>query len=71
MPKYKPTDEDLYPKKCCPMCGTDFFDEAEACSPLCEQQLKFYYEDYEKNMMEEEQFNRDIEALMMEDEEDI
>lgn len=36
MPKYVPTEEDIYPIKHCALCGSESFDEnRETCSEQC------------------------------------
>ncbi len=48
MPKYKPTDDDMYSTKPCAICGCDVIDEnQETCSELCEYQWESFKEDYE------------------------
>jgi hypothetical protein len=53
MPKYIPTEQDIYPIKACPICGMDFYDDKEACPGLCEQQWEYFKEDFERSFMED------------------
>ena len=50
MPKYKPTEQDIYDTTPCPICGEYILDEeSETCgSWLCEQQWKSFKEDYDE-----------------------
>jgi len=51
MPKYNPTEDDLYSVKLCPICGREvIFDDQVTCSSLCEQQWKMFKEDFEESL---------------------
>jgi hypothetical protein len=46
VPKYTPTEDDLYSTKPCFICGQDVvFEGSETCSDLCEQQKRIFDED--------------------------
>ena len=51
MPKYKPTDQDVWEVKYCPVCGQQVLGEEETCDWMCDQQYKVYQEDCEWFMM--------------------
>ena len=47
MPKYIPSQDDLYNTNPCPICGRDIiFDNSETCSENCQ----YFLEDYRKDM---------------------
>ena len=54
MPKYVPTEEDLYSTKPCFICGKDVLEEGkEICNSwMCKQQMQIFKEDFEENLME-------------------
>jgi predicted nucleic acid-binding Zn ribbon protein len=52
MPKYIPTQEDIYPIKRCCVCGADVLDDKETCSDFCAQQWEIFKEDYEASMLD-------------------
>lgn len=59
MPKYKPTDEDMYETNLCFICGAPVLDEfAITCSPRCAAFLKDYEDDTHygllRDLMDEE-----------------
>lgn len=48
MPKYNPTNEDLYNTKPCFVCGSDVIDlDKGTCCWQCEQQKEIFVEDYD------------------------
>lgn len=50
MPKYKPTDEEMYQAKSCGYCGLHFipiFEGEEYCDDSCERMAKSAKEDWE------------------------
>jgi hypothetical protein len=48
MPKYNPTDEDMYETKPCFICGREVIDpKEETCCEFCEEQKKIFEDDYE------------------------
>jgi hypothetical protein len=55
MPKYKPTEQDLYDTTPCPVCGEYILEEgAETCgSNMCRIQWKSFKEDYEQLMIDD------------------
>jgi len=53
MPKYIPSEEDLYSTRPCPICGGDIVDpKAEACSGFCEEEWELFKEDCAFMMMQ-------------------
>ena len=61
MPKYIPSNEDLYSTKPCPVCGGDIVDmDAETCSDICDQQWRIFKEDQESRMFEEAVFDDEL-----------
>lgn len=53
MPKYKPTDQDMYETKPCFICGAYTLDNSETCGNWqCEQQMKIFKEDFEQGQFE-------------------
>ena len=52
MPKYIPTNEDLYSTKPCYVCGRDVIDDSETCSDFCEQQWQSFKDDWEFMQLE-------------------
>jgi predicted nucleic acid-binding Zn ribbon protein len=62
MPKYKPTIEDIYPTKPCPICGIDILNEEETCSSMCQLVYDQYQKDCESDLIDwfdqmEEKYN--------------
>jgi len=54
MPKYIPTNNDVYSTKPCAICGNDVLDEgSETCCEFCEQQWQGFKEDYEFMMLQD------------------
>ena len=54
MPKYTPSENDMYSTKPCAICGDDVLDEnKETCSYLCEQQWIIFKEDCEYDLIKE------------------
>ena len=52
MPKYKPTEQDIWSTKPCTICGCDiFFEDAETCSDFCQMKYNAWKEDFEWMMM--------------------
>ena len=48
MPKYNPTEQDMFSTKPCAICGRDVVDDdKETCCSLCEQQWQSFKEDFE------------------------
>lgn len=48
MPKYIPTNEDLYNTNPCFICGQDCIDDdSDTCSPMCKLQKEIADEDWE------------------------
>jgi len=53
MPKYYPTEEDIYSTKPCFICGKDILDNNDTCGHwICEQQFEIFKEDFERELME-------------------
>lgn len=64
MPKYTPTEEDLYNTNPCPICGNYILEfNTETCSEDCEYEWKSYWEDYHKDF-EDFLYNLDIINMM-------
>jgi predicted nucleic acid-binding Zn ribbon protein len=54
MPKYLPTEQDVYPTKSCPICGIDVLNEkSETCSDMCEMLWQYFKEVFERSFMED------------------
>lgn len=54
MPKYKPTEDDMYSTKPCWICGKDVLDEDnDVCSEECQHQKEMWEEDMDYMMMQE------------------
>jgi len=55
MPKFTPTDEDVYNTNPCLICGNDVLHEyADTCSRECEQRLRTYKKDIEDEILRKE-----------------
>jgi hypothetical protein len=52
MKKYKPTIEEDYKSKPCPICGEDTLYGSESCCFLCALQLKAFEEFYDDVLVE-------------------
>jgi endogenous inhibitor of DNA gyrase (YacG/DUF329 family) len=54
MPKYIPTEDDLWVENPCPICGKDVIsDYRDVCSMECQLELDYWEEDMEYMMIEE------------------
>jgi hypothetical protein len=54
MPKYKPTEQDIWDTTPCAICGRDVLEfGAETCSPECQARLEEYEDDYEWMFMQD------------------
>lgn len=58
MPKYKPTNDDLWETRPCAICGRDvIFDGEETCSWICKDQWETFKQDYEDMMLRDEYYH--------------
>lgn len=49
MPKYKPTQEDLYTQRSCPICGMDILEDGtDACPGTCQSLWVDYLEHFDR-----------------------
>ena len=54
MPKYRPTNEDMYKIRPCPICGGDIFEEdEETCCWECESVMQIFKKDMEESFYNE------------------
>ena len=52
MPKYKPTEQDVWESKFCPVCGQEVFGEDETCDWRCAQQWQIFKDDFAQDMID-------------------
>jgi hypothetical protein len=52
MPRYAPTEQDVYETTPCPVCGLDVIDpERETCSYMCDSFWQTFKDDMERELV--------------------
>jgi predicted nucleic acid-binding Zn ribbon protein len=53
MPKYQPTEQDVWEVTVCPICGKEVGAEQKYCDWRCEQQWQIFKDDFEMSLMDD------------------